>query len=78
MLDQSLLGGFPLRRHKAGVYTLQNNLEEIDRVFGAVNVKGYVRPAVEVPPLEPGGGIFIEDCRRESLGDIFLFSIVVI
>ena len=43
--------------------TLGGNMEENNWVFNAFGVRGNVQPDAEAPPLAPGGGIFLEDCR---------------
>ena len=35
------------------------------------NRVGDLRPSAEVPPLAPGGDVFLEDGYGETLGDIF-------
>ena len=64
LLDRLLLNGIPLRRHKSGMDTLRENLEEQNGVFNAFEVGGDLQPDIEAPLLAPGGGVFIEDVGR--------------
>ena len=52
-------------------------MEERNGVLNVFEVRGDLQPAAEVPPLEPGSGIFIEDGCVETLGDRLLCSMVV-
>ena len=52
-------------------------MEERNGVLNVFEVRGDLQPAAEMPPLEPGGGIFIEDGCVETLGDRLLCSMVV-
>ena len=52
-------------------------MEERNGVLNVFEVGGNLQPAAEVPPLEPGGGIFIEEGCIETLGDRLLCIIVV-
>ena len=64
LLDRLLLDMLPLRRYKAGLDAIDENLEEGNGVLNVFEVGGDVHPAVEAPPSMPGGGVFIEDgCR---------------
>ena len=55
---------------------LGENMEERNGVLNAFEVKGYLQPAAEVPPLAPGGGVFLEDICGETLGDCLLYIMV--
>ena len=63
LLNRSLIGWFPFCREKFGTDTLSKNMEVINWVFNAFEVRGDVHPAAEAQPLAPVGGVFIEDCR---------------
>ena len=52
-------------------------MEERNGVLNVFEVRGDFQKAAEVSPLEPGGGIFIEDGCVETLGDRLLCSMVV-
>ena len=71
MLDRSLLDKFPLRIHNDGTDTLGENLEESNGVLNVFEVGGDLPPAAEVPPLAPGGDVFLKDGYGETLSDIF-------
>ena len=77
LIDQFLLGGLPMSIQKSGTNTLDKNLEERNWVSGAFKVRVDVQPTAEALPLVPVGGVFLEYCVREALGDILLYSIVV-
>ena len=62
LLDLSLLDGFPLRGQKAGTGALGENLEERYQVSDVVDFRFDVHSAAKVPPLTPGGGVFLEEC----------------
>ena len=69
LLDRSLLDRLPLRGHKARMDTLGENMEERNGILNVFVVVGNLQPAAEVPPLAPGGGVFLEDYFGETLGD---------
>ena len=52
-------------------------MEERNGVLNVFEVGGDLQPAAEVPPLEPGSGIFIEEGCIETLGYCLLCSMVV-
>ena len=56
---------------------LREILEEGNGVLDVFEVEGDLKPAAEVPPLEPGIGVFLEDVCGETLGDRLLCSMVV-
>ena len=67
-----------LRGQKAGTDALGKNLEERNEVFKDFEVRGDLQPAAEALSLAPVGGVLLEDGIGETLGDRFLFSILVI
>ena len=77
LLNRSLLDRLPLRGHKDGTDAIGENLKESNGVLNVFEVGGNLQPAAEVPPLEPGGGLFLEDGCREKLGDCLLCIMVV-
>ena len=77
LLDISLFDRLPLQIQKAGMDALGENLEERNGELKVFEVQGDLQPAVEVPPLTPGGGVFLEDVCGETLGDRLLYGTVV-
>ena len=47
-------------------------MEERNGVFNAFKIGSDLYTAAEVPPLLPGGGVFLEDGRGETLCDFLL------
>ena len=76
-LDRLLLDRFPLHGQKAGTYAIGENLEERNGVINIFEVGNNLHPAVEVPPLAPGGNLFLEDSCGETLGACLLCSMLV-
>ena len=76
LLNISFLDRSPLRGQKSGTDALGENTEERNGVLNVFLVGGDLQPAAEVPPLAPGGGIFLEDGCRKPLIDFFLCSMV--
>ena len=52
-------------------------MEERSGVLNVFEVGGDFQTAAEVPPLEPGGDVFLEDGCIETLGYRLLCSMVV-
>ena len=61
LLDRSLLDRLPLCVQKAVMDALGENLEERNGVLNVFEVEGDFQPAVEVLPLAPDVGVFLED-----------------
>ena len=57
---------------------LGENLEEGDGVFGALDITGDVQANVALPPLSPGCGKFLEECRRKTLVELLMCIMEVI
>ena len=60
MLDRSILVRLPLSGRKSGTDALGKNLEGGNGVLNVLEVRGYLEPAAEAPPLAPGGGVFLD------------------
>ena len=57
-----------MQGQKSSMDVLGKILEEGGGVLNVSEVGINFQPAAEVPPLDPGGGIFLGDCFREPLG----------
>ena len=66
-----------MRGQKASTDALVENMEERNGVLNVFEVGGDLQPAVEVPPLAPGGGVFLEEGCGETLGNCLLLSMLV-
>ena len=77
LLNRSLLDRLPLRKQKAGMDALRENMEKSNGVLNVFEVRGDFQRAAKVPPLAPGVGVFLEDVCGETLGDSLFCSMVV-
>ena len=60
LLDQLILDGVSLCGKKSCADLIGKNMEEGDRVFNGLDVRGDVQPDAEAPQLAPGSGVFFE------------------
>ena len=77
LLDRWILDRLTLRRQKTETDALGENMEERNEFLNVFDVEVDLQPAAEVPPLAPGGGVFLEEGCGETLGDRLLCSMVV-
>ena len=69
--------GYTAVCQKAGAQAIGEYIEERDGIPNALEVVCYFHPFVVLAPLDPGGGMFLEDGGREAMQQRFLCSMEI-
>ena len=77
LIDGALFDGDLLCGNNSGADVLGIDLEKGDGVFDALEIGCGVHPAVELSPLTPGCGVFLEDYLIKTLGRCLMYSMLV-